>query len=214
MGTIAAKSISRAAAAEDTRARIIEAGERVFGVEGFAGASMRAIAEQAEVAQGLLHYHFETKQKLYGDIVGWRAGMINAERQRLLAALPNNAELFDILKVLFAPALGPAGGGEGYSRIMAQLMNNNPLSDTLLREHYDPTAQIFIDAIMQQTGSDRTAAAWGYNLAIHVLAAGMARTQRTERLAGEADAANADAFLTRLVTFAAGGIERLAVQET
>ena len=205
----AARAVSRQVAAEDTRSRILEAGERVFAESGFAGASMRTIAETAGVAQGLLHYHFENKRRLYAAVVGWRADAINAERLTLLEELDAGAPVEAILEALFRPALGRDAGGEAYGRIMASLMTGDAMHQDLVREHYDATAERFIDALQASAGCARERAAWGYSLAIHVLVAGMARTGRSERLA-EADApATPAVLLERLVSFAAGGIERL-----
>lgn len=198
----------RQAAAEGTRERILVAAERVFADEGFSGASTRAIAEGAGVAGGLLHYHFENKRTLYAAVVAWRAAAINAERIRLLDALPADAALPAILRALFEPALGRVAGGEAFGRIMASLMTGDAVHDDLVREHYDPTARRFIAAIARRTGGAAEEAAWGYSLAIHVLVAGMARSGRTERLASQGPAAT-ELFLDRLVAFAAGGIERL-----
>jgi TetR/AcrR family transcriptional regulator len=53
--------------AEATRARIGEAAGKAFAEKGFEGASTREIAAAAGVEQGLLTYHFPTKDEL------WRA---------------------------------------------------------------------------------------------------------------------------------------------
>lgn len=212
MGQAVEKSVSRDAAAQDTRTRILESAERVFAAEGFNGASMRSIAETAGVASGLLHYHFDNKRTLYASIVGWRAAMINQERLALLDALPRDRSLADILEALFRPALGRDAGGEAYARIMASMMTGETMHQELVAEHYDPTAQIFIQAIRKTGDFEKSEAAWGYNLAIHVLVAGMARSGRTERLAGEDGPASTEAFLEKLVAFAAGGVEQLAAE--
>ena len=44
--------------------RILEAAARLFGTEGFQGASMHAVARAAGVSKGLLHYHFRSKEHL------------------------------------------------------------------------------------------------------------------------------------------------------
>ena len=203
----AARSVARATGGAEARERILRAAERVFAAEGFSGASMRAIAGGAGVAQALLHYHFGDKRSLYAAVVAWRAKAINAERVARLKALGPAASLRGILQALFAPALGEAAGGEDYARIMASLMTGDAMHQDLVREHYDPTAQTFIDALARATGRPRGEAAWGYSLAIHVLVAAMARSGRTERLAGEAGPADTSAFLERIVAFAAGGVE-------
>jgi AcrR family transcriptional regulator len=50
-------------------ARILDAAARMFGREGFQGASMGAVAEAAGVSKGLLHYHFESKEHLLIEAV-------------------------------------------------------------------------------------------------------------------------------------------------
>jgi len=44
--------------------RIIEAAARLFGKEGYQGASMTQVAAAAGVSKGLLHYHFRSKEHL------------------------------------------------------------------------------------------------------------------------------------------------------
>lgn len=44
--------------------RILDAATRIFGRQGFDGASMGAVAKEAGVSKGLLHYHFESKEHL------------------------------------------------------------------------------------------------------------------------------------------------------
>jgi TetR/AcrR family transcriptional regulator len=56
-----------AAHADKTRSRILEAAVKTFSDKGFEGASTRAIARAAGLEQGVLTYHFRTKDAL------WRA---------------------------------------------------------------------------------------------------------------------------------------------
>lgn len=44
--------------------RILDAAARMFGQEGYRGASMNAVAAAAGVSKGLLHYHFRSKEHL------------------------------------------------------------------------------------------------------------------------------------------------------
>jgi len=45
-------------------ARIVDAAARMFGSEGFQGASMGAVARAAGVSKGLVHYYFRSKEHL------------------------------------------------------------------------------------------------------------------------------------------------------
>ena len=51
--------------AGDARQRILEATVQCFRAYGYEKSSMRLIASTAKVSQTLLHYHFETKEKLF-----------------------------------------------------------------------------------------------------------------------------------------------------
>ncbi len=51
-----------------TRAAILDAAEELFARRGFAGTSMRALAEAADTSQPLLHHHFGTKRGLYAAV--------------------------------------------------------------------------------------------------------------------------------------------------
>lgn len=55
----------------DARDRILEAALTVFSDVGFAGATMRAIADAAGVSPGLIHHHFKDKESLW-NLVGER----------------------------------------------------------------------------------------------------------------------------------------------
>lgn len=49
----------------ETTRRILGAARRLFSEAGFSGASMGAVAREAGVSKGLLHYHFDNKDHLF-----------------------------------------------------------------------------------------------------------------------------------------------------
>jgi AcrR family transcriptional regulator len=55
--------------AASTKARILRAAEEVFATQGFAGASTREIAARAAVNISSLHYHWESKDRLYEAVL-------------------------------------------------------------------------------------------------------------------------------------------------
>jgi len=55
---------------EQTRATILDASEDEFAEHGFNGTRMVAIAKRAGVTHGLLHYYFDSKDRLYEEVVG------------------------------------------------------------------------------------------------------------------------------------------------
>jgi len=81
-----------AADAPDTRTRLIDAASALFAARGFAGTTIRDIAERAGVNVAAGHYHFGSKQELYLEVA--RAQFAEV-RERLAArgAVPGDAAL-------------------------------------------------------------------------------------------------------------------------
>lgn len=59
----------RVAPMGDARSRIVRAGVRCVVRDGIAGASMAAIATEAEVSKALLHYHFTDRAQLLAEMI-------------------------------------------------------------------------------------------------------------------------------------------------
>jgi len=71
----------------DTRERIIEAAVGAFAERGFQAASTREIASRANANQGLITYHFRTKDELWRAAVGRVFGLLRATLGERLARL-------------------------------------------------------------------------------------------------------------------------------
>ncbi len=69
-----------------TRTNILDAAEEEFAHHGFHGTRMVAIAERAGVTHGLLHYYFDSKDRLYDQVVGRLFGRHLALVQSLLGS--------------------------------------------------------------------------------------------------------------------------------
>ena len=62
------------ARSEDTRARILDAALAEAGQSGFQNTSVAKIAARADVAVGILNYHFGTKRELLRELMAAQAG--------------------------------------------------------------------------------------------------------------------------------------------
>lgn len=69
---------------EAARDDILDAAERLFGARGFDGVSTAAIAKEAGVSQSQIHYHFDTKQKLWDTVFERRFADYFAAQSSLL----------------------------------------------------------------------------------------------------------------------------------
>ncbi|MFQ6550051.1 TetR/AcrR family transcriptional regulator [Aestuariibius sp. 2305UL40-4] len=198
----------------DGRQDILDAAEAAFSEAGFAGASMKAISLRAEVAQGLIHYHFQTKEGLYAAVIERRAHWITTARLTLLdridLGIPDaTAQIFE---AFFRPPLGPEGGGRVFARIFALLAVGDARDQALVERLYDPSARLFIDALSSaRPDVSRETCVWGYSMALGLLVGAVGRSGRTERLAQlpPDSADDTEALIARLTCHATGGFEAL-----
>lgn len=191
------------------RDRILDAAEQIFASDGFAGASMRRIAQDAAVAQGLLHYHFSHKEGLYSAVIARRSSIINTAREQMLAAADPTAPdgIDQIFRALFAPPLGPLGGGRSYARILAGLCAGDARDAALVTQHYDPMARKFVAALQRACpGASAHSLAWAYNTSIGALIVAVAESGRAGRLAPAPSAQQSQERVERLVRYARGGL--------
>ena len=68
----------------DTRARILDAAERLFMAHGYDGTSMRQITGEAGVNLAAVNYHFGSKEALIQEAFRRRLNWLNEERMRAL----------------------------------------------------------------------------------------------------------------------------------
>ncbi len=198
------------------RKKILDAAERIFAEFGYAGAGMRQISLEAEVAQALIHYHFDTKERLFEEVVARRSGEINRLREERLKALFENSRkpaLENITEVLLRPTIEVghrlAHSANDFSRILVSTANSaDERSIELARRYYDPIARKFIAAFEDVTpGLGHQNAVWAYMFAIGVGMTMMAQTGRPMRLSGGlCDDRDVEAMLARIIPFITAGI--------
>lgn len=76
----------------DTRARILDAAERLFMAHGYDGTSMRQITSEAGVNLAAVNYHFGSKEALIQEVFRRRLNWLNEERMRALDELEVTAD--------------------------------------------------------------------------------------------------------------------------
>lgn len=197
---------------------ILDAAEQVFGTHGFDGASMRAIAELADVAQALLHYHFKNKEALYEAVFERRAAVIRTVRQQHLEeafAGEDPVTLEDVLSILFMPLEDLLGARRGDLRFYVQMVAHVTVSADkrsvgIMERFYDPSVEEFVQAFQRVLpGLTRERAVWAYLFAIGARMQAHSPSARAGRL-GVARSARWP--YTLLVPFAAAGIRAIAAK--
>lgn len=134
------KSVQRGDA---TRDALVAAATQVFSRDGFHAASLREIADVADVNQALIGYHFRNKEGLYLAVfehivkqIRQRIGPITDEIDAALLAPDDTADSKAQRSNYFALLFRLTDG-------MVMLIANEqstPWSQLILREHHSPTA--------------------------------------------------------------------------
>lgn len=114
----------------DTRLRLMEAAERLFGERGLHGVTLKEInAAAGQRNESALHYHFGSKPQLIDAILGQRVKVIDArrvERIDALMAAGREGDLHAILRATFEPLteLLDTEDGVRFVRFAAQVLND------------------------------------------------------------------------------------------
>jgi AcrR family transcriptional regulator len=204
-----------------SKEEILDAAERLFGKFGFDGTSMREIAQEAGVAQALLHYHFKTNDGLFEAMFARRSGAINRIRLGRLDAMlargtPELEELIDsLLRPTVEAGYDPARGGSTFaSLILVMGASNLDWQKNLISKSYDAMAKRYIAALRLALPEITVAnATWGYLFIIGSALTQMTPTGRADRLSdGETTDSNTETMLSRAVAFAAAGMRALAAR--
>ncbi|UYV36520.1 TetR family transcriptional regulator [Rhodobacteraceae bacterium D3-12] len=126
----------------------------MFSERGFDGASIRDIARVAGVQGALVSHHGGSKEALFEAVVARRAEVLAKARQDALAAAKaqGRVELRDILAAFVEP-LSDRVAREGaawlaYGRLIAHV-SADPRWRGIAERYFDPTAQIFLDALAE-----------------------------------------------------------------
>lgn len=128
-----ATAVTLVADATDTKERLLDAAERLFGERGFRATSIRDIAAAARANLGAVNYHFGTKEELTRAVLARRLGPLNGERLRLLDRAESRARgravrLEAILDAFITPTI----------RLFRE---NRPFMTMLARFHVEPDAE-------------------------------------------------------------------------
>src|ERR1044071_4696405 len=89
----------------DTKTRILDAAEKLFGMNGFDGTSLREITTEADVNLAAINYHFQSKDSLIDSIVARRPEPVNRRRFEMLNAAGPHPTVEQILAAFMAPVL-------------------------------------------------------------------------------------------------------------
>src|SRR5882724_9208110 len=86
----------------DTKQKILDTAERLFGEQGYAATSLRQVIAAAEVNVAAVHYHFGSKEDLLDAVVARKAGPVDVARIERLGQVEAAAGPLEVEKILEA----------------------------------------------------------------------------------------------------------------
>ena len=135
----------------DTRSRILDAAEELFGERGLDRVSIRAITRQAKVNLAAINYHFGSKDDLIAVVFERRVVPVNEARLAALDRVEKSAgkrvpKLEAILEAFIRPALQSSlkasKGGTAFSKLFGRCLSEpSPKIEALLKSQFEPLVE-------------------------------------------------------------------------
>jgi len=192
----------------DTKTRILDTAEKLFGDKGFDTTSLRDITAEADVNLAAVNYHFQSKDSLIDAIIARRVEPINQKRREMLGAAGPNPTLKQILTAFLYPLISPDVSlvAPLIGRILAM---PDVCRIQLFKKHMLPVAQQFSAALAKALPDlNESEIMWRLTFTAGAMAHIMARSVHLQELSGgKCDPTDRPAVLARLVTFAVAGFQ-------
>ena len=143
----------------DTRSRILDVAEELFGERGLDRVSIRAITRQAKVNLAAINYHFGSKDDLIAAVFERRVVPVNEARLAALDRVEKSAgkrvpKLEAILEAFIRPALQSSlkasKGGTAFSKLFGRCLSEpSPEVEALLKSQFEPLVERMESVLMK-----------------------------------------------------------------
>jgi len=209
-----------ASSSEATKARLLDAAERLFVRRGFEGASMRAVTRAAGTSVSAANYHFGSKEALLQAALARRVEPLNERRSARLAALAaaDDTRLESVVDAFLRPPLElrgervRAGGDPEENAQLAFRMLAEPaeVMAPMRRQLFARSREEFLAAFARALpgaapGDVELAVMLTTGVMVHLLG-GFASDETPVELL---EATDYEPLLARMVAFASAGIRAL-----
>jgi len=130
----------------DTKSRILDSAEKLFGMNGFDATSLRDITTAADVNLAAINYHFQSKDSLIDAIVARRIEPVNKKRFELLDAAGPHPTVEQILTAFMAPVMQVKV--DAVVPLIGRILSNPELFvERVFHTHLAPVSQRFVEAL-------------------------------------------------------------------
>jgi AcrR family transcriptional regulator len=190
----------------DTKSRILDSAEKLFGMNGFEATSLRDITAEAQVNLAAVNYHFQSKESLVDAVIARRIEPVNLRRLEMLEAAGPNPSIEQILTAFLAPWLDqnlaivvPLVG-----RVMS---DPTQFVERVFKKQLALVSRRFQDALQRDLPElPRAELVWRLHFTVGVMTHTMSWSKVLRDLSGGlCDVSDRDALVERIVAFAAAG---------
>jgi AcrR family transcriptional regulator len=190
----------------DTKTRILNAAEKLFGKDGFDGTSLRDITAEADVNLAAVNYHFQSKDSLIDAVIARRIEPVTQKRLELLDAAGLHPTVEQIVHAFVGPVVeqDPSPFVPLIGRVLS---TPDQFVSRVFKKHLAVVAERFAGALAEALPElSQAERLWR----LHFMAGAMAhmllwRHLLPELTNGACDPTDRKAVATRLVAFAAAG---------
>jgi AcrR family transcriptional regulator len=197
------------------RDEIHDAAEIEVAARGYAGTSLRDVAERAKVTQALINYYFRSKNGLYEEVFLRRGRLVSEQRMASLAALRQSGKKLDVRTIVgafLAPALAmrDVPGGRTFMRLNARLHTEPPeISYPLRNAAYDESTRAYAEALCEALPHlSPKDVYWRMTLVVGAYLYAFSDTHRLEIMApGICDPNDTEEVFTAVTSFVTGGMQ-------
>lgn len=198
----------------NVRDEILDAAEIEFANLGYAGTSLRNVADAAQVTQALINYYFGSKYGLFEEVFLRRGRQIAEDRVQRMDDLRRSGtppSVENIVRAFLMPALSirATAAGRTFMRLQARLHTEPPeISYKLRNEAYEPSTRLFTEALQAAlphlSGKD---VYWRMTLMIGAYLYAFSDTHRLEEMApGIVNLDDPDEILNAITSFVTAGM--------
>ena len=190
----------------DTKARILDSAEKLFGMNGFEATSLRDITTAADVNLAAINYHFQTKDSLIDAIVARRIEPVNKKRFELLEAAGKNPTVEQILTAFMGPVMQVKA--DAVVPLIGRILSNPELFvERVFHKHLAPVSQRFVEALSKALPElPPSELLWRLHFSVGVLTHTMLWGRIFPKITnGVCDISDRQALVDRAVRFVAAG---------
>ncbi|MDA9491873.1 TetR/AcrR family transcriptional regulator [Bradyrhizobium sp. CCBAU 11361] len=199
----------------ESREAILDAAERHFAEQGYAGSSLREIALDAHVTQAMVNYYFGSKHEMFKEVYLRRGYWLAAQRMELLERITSQHRFTveDIIRSYIIPPfkLRDSVQGRAFLRIQARLhAEQDEESFALRRKVYDRPVRAYV-ACLHRLLSDKSREKLflRFSQLIGIYLYILSDAHRVDDISGiKSLEPSSDDFIDEIVMFAAAGFRR------